>query len=97
MTPDILLALLTLAGAVVALATGTVRADVVALVIVILVIAFGLVSYGEALAGFANPAVIEIAGMFVISAGLSRTGVAELLGRWLVKVAGPSETRILTS
>jgi di/tricarboxylate transporter len=97
MTPDILLALITLAGAVVALATGVVRADVVALVIVVLVISFGLVSYGEALAGFANPAVIEIAGMFVISAGLSRTGVAELLGRWLVKVAGPSETRILTA
>jgi len=41
--------------------------------------------------------VIEIAGMFVISAGLSRTGVAELLGRWLVKVAGASEMRILTA
>ena len=97
MTPDTLLALLTLAGAVVALATGVVRSDVVALIIVVLVTSFGLVSYGQALAGFANPAVIEIAGMFVISAGLSRTGVAELLGRWLVKVAGASETRILTA
>jgi di/tricarboxylate transporter len=97
MTLDILLALATLAGTVVALATGAVRADVVALIVIVLVTSFGLVTYGEALAGFANPAVIEIAGMFVISAGLSRTGVAELLGRWLVRVAGASETRILTA
>ena len=97
MTPDILLALVTLAGVVVALATGVLRADLVALVVIVLVTSFGLVSYAEALAGFANPAVLEIAGMFVISAGLSRTGVAELLGRWLVKVSGPSETRILAA
>ncbi len=97
MSSETLTALLVLGAAVVGLATGRIRADVVALIVVVLVTAFGLVPYGEALAGFANPAVIEIAAMFVISAGLARTGVAELLGRSLVRVAGPSEFRILTA
>jgi di/tricarboxylate transporter len=39
--------------------------------------------------------VILIAALFVIGAGLVRTGIAYRLGDWLVKTAGSSETRLL--
>ena len=36
-----------------------------------------------------------IAALFIIGDGLVRTGVATMMGSWLVKVAGSSETKML--
>lgn len=94
MPADLALSLMVLAGAIVLIATGALRTDLVALAVIVSVSLLGLLSPGEAIAGFANPAVVTIAGMFVISAGLARTGVAELLGRWLISVAGERELRL---
>lgn len=38
---------------------------------------------------------ILIAALFIIGDGLVRTGVATIVGSWLVKVAGNSETKML--
>lgn len=48
----------------------------------------GLVSPKEALAGFSSPAVVTIWAVFILSGGLTRTGIANILGRQLLKVAG---------
>ena len=95
MSLDILLVLAVLAGAVVVLATRRVRMDLVALIVLVAVALLGLVSPERAIAGFASPAVVAVAGMFVVSAGLSRTGVANLVGHFLLRWAGEREGRIV--
>ena len=47
----------------------------------------GLVDTQEALAGFSSPAVVTIWAVFILSGGLTRTGIANILGRQLLKVA----------
>ena len=44
---------------------------------------------------FSNPAPMTIAAMFVLSAGLERSGCIEIIGRWFTRVAGTSELRVL--
>ena len=55
----------------------------------------GLVQPHEAVAGFSNPAVVTIWAVFILSGGLSRTGVAGRLGRHLLRLAGRQEWRIV--
>jgi len=95
MSTDIVLVLTVLAGTVVLLATRVVRMDIVALMVLVSVSLLGLVSPDRAIAGFASPAVVAVAGMFVVSAGLSRTGVASLVGHYLMRWAGQHEGRIV--
>ncbi|PKO05750.1 MAG: hypothetical protein CVU41_10005 [Chloroflexi bacterium HGW-Chloroflexi-3] len=68
----------------------------VALLVLVLMVVFGLVSTGDALAGFSNPAVVAIWAMFILSSGLARTGVASYLGNLATRVAGETERRLLT-
>ncbi|MGG5819919.1 SLC13 family permease [Falsiroseomonas sp. HW251] len=58
--------------------------------------ATGILTLGQALAGFGDPAVVFIAALFVISAALDRTGVTAWAGQMLIKGAGEdSRTRLL--
>jgi di/tricarboxylate transporter len=96
-TTEILLVYTLLLGVVVIFATRILRVDVVALLVLVLVAVLGLAPTQRALGGFSNPAVIAIAGMFVISAGLSRTGVAGLVGKQILAVAGKGELRLIVT
>ena len=49
----------------------------------------------EAFAGFGNDIVITIAGLFILTGGLAKTGVIDLVGRRLHRTAGESEFRIV--
>ncbi|EJC1152591.1 SLC13 family permease [Cronobacter sakazakii] len=87
---------LTLLGvAVILFATGKIRMDAVALLVIVAFILSGTLTVNEAFAGFSDPNVILIAALFVIGDGLVRTGVATKMGAWLVQMAGSSETRML--
>lgn len=56
----------------------------------------GLLTLGQALAGFGDPAVLFIAALFVVSAGLERTGVTAWAGQVLIDRAGEeSRARLL--
>ena len=58
--------------------------------------ATGVLSLGQALAGFGDPAVIFIASLFVMSAGLEMTGVTAWAGQLLIRYAGEdSRARLL--
>jgi di/tricarboxylate transporter len=57
--------------------------------------ATGVLTLGEALAGLGDPAVIFIASLFVVSAGLDATGVTAWAGQLLIAKAGESRTRLL--
>jgi di/tricarboxylate transporter len=76
--------------------TEILRPDLVALIVLVLMVVFGLVSPGDALTGFSNPAVVAIWAMFILSSGLARTGVASYLGNLVMRVAGETERRLLT-
>ena len=71
------------------------RLDVVAMLVILVLMLSGLLSPGEALAGFGDPVVLLIAGLFVVGEALLRTGIAYAVGNWLMRVAGTSQTRLL--
>lgn len=73
------------------------RLDLVALLALLGLTLTGILTPGEALAGFADPLVITIAGLFIVGAGLFQTGVADALGRQLARLAGESETRLISA
>ena len=77
-------------------AWGRPRADIVALLVVVALMASGILTPGEALAGFGSPVVIPIAAVFVVSEGLVNTGVARRLSEAVVKAGGGNETRLVT-
>ncbi|MFW5740223.1 MAG: SLC13 family permease, partial [Myxococcota bacterium] len=77
--------------------TDWLRLDLVALMALLALMLTGVLTPKEALAGFADPLVLIIAGLFVVGAGLFRTGVASVLGSWLGKFAGSNPTRLLVT
>ncbi len=95
MTPDIVLVLLILGIALVLFVTEVVPMDVVSLLVLGTLAATGLVSPNQAISGFGNPAVVTVWAMFILSEGLTRTGIANLLGRQVMGVAGTSESRLV--
>ena len=62
-------------------------ADLVFLTGLLIVSLTGVISVGDALAGFANPAVLAIGGLFAITAGLRTTGVLDWVGQKLLGTA----------
>lgn len=95
MTGDILLVLGLLLATILLFASDRLRMDFVAILVLLALMMSGLLAPKEALAGFGDPLVVLIAGLFVIGEGLFRTGVAFAIGNWLLGVAGNSETRLL--
>ncbi len=95
MNGELIWVLSLLAIAVVLFATGKVRMDAVALFVIVAFVLSGTLSLPEAFSGFSDPNVILIAALFIIGDGLVRTGVATVVGTWLVKMAGSSEIKML--
>ena len=69
--------------------------DMVAMFSLALVLAVGILSKDELLGAFSNPAPITIACMFILSAGLERSGCIDIMGRAFRHVAGEGELRVL--
>jgi len=69
--------------------------DVVALLSMISLFAFGILDSKETLSGFSNPTVIMIAALFVIGEGLSQTGWTAQAGQKFVQWAGNSFPKLL--
>ncbi len=88
MTSDILILMGILAGAILLFITGWVRVDLVALIVLVSLVFTGLLTPAEAVSGFSNPAVITIWAVLILSAGLSRTGVAKFVGDLVARFAG---------
>lgn len=95
MTPDIILTLSILLVAVFLFVTERLRVDLVALLVLGALVLTGLVTPAEALSGFSNPAVVTVWAVFILSAGLAATGVANIIGRQVMRVAGEGEVRLI--
>jgi di/tricarboxylate transporter len=94
-TPDILLVLSILTVAVVFLIFEWIPMEVTALLALGAVALTGLVSPVQALSGFSNPAVVTVWAVFILSGGLTLTGVANAIGRFVLRLAGTSESRMI--
>jgi di/tricarboxylate transporter len=97
MSLEIALVFAILIAAVALFVTGWMRMDMTALLVLGLLAVLGILTPTQAFAGFSSPAVITVGGMFVISAALARTGVAGMLGRQLMRVAGTREMPLVVS
>ena len=95
MTGELATVLAFLAAAIVMFALDRPRMDAVALLVMTALPFTGVLTMGEALAGFSDPNVVLIAALFVLGEGLVRTGVAQRVGDWLIARAGRSETRLV--
>ena len=67
--------------------------DLVAVGIMVILTVTGILEPGEAVAGFANPAVITVAAMFLISRAMIRTGAVGFIGQRVIKWL-PGQARI---
>ena len=95
MTEHMLIVFAILAGAVVLFASGRVRPDVVAILVVLALNLSGVLTIQEALAGFGQPVVVLIAAVSVVGEGLIATGVAHRLGEAVMKAGGTNEARLV--
>ena len=74
--------------------TNRIRGDLVAVMALLAFVITGILTPAEALAGFSNSVVLMIAGLFVIGAGILRTGLAGMAGNLLLKWSGDSELKL---
>lgn len=91
MNTPLLLALAILLVMLMLFVSSRLRLDLIAVCGLLALTLTGLVSTREALAGFADPIVLMIAGLFVVGAGLFQTGVADALGRRVEAMAGSTQ------
>jgi di/tricarboxylate transporter len=75
------------------LVTEWLRNDLVAILIVLALAITRVLKPSEALAGFSSEAAVVAAAIFVLSAGLHHTGLAETIGGWIGRLAGDSYGR----
>ncbi|MGI9343411.1 MAG: SLC13 family permease [Gammaproteobacteria bacterium] len=95
MTLDIAIVLIILAVALVLFVSEVLRMDLVALLVLCALTVTKVVTPNEAISGFSNAAVITVWAMFILSEGLTRTGIANVLGRYVMRLAGTSEVPLI--
>ena len=95
MNTELIIVLIVLAVTLALFVSDRLRLDLVALMALMALALAGVISTGEAIAGFSEPVVLMIAGLFIVGAGLFNTGVADAMGRWVDRVAGSSPARLV--
>ena len=91
MTPDIAIVLGVLIVSLILFISEIIRMDLVALLVLGALAVFGIVNADQAFAGFSNSAVITVWAMFILSEGLTRTGIADVIGRQVMRAGGNRE------
>ncbi|MBE2221530.1 MAG: SLC13 family permease [Anaerolineae bacterium] len=95
MTLDIALVLLILVGSIILFASEKIRVDLVALLVLLTLLLTGLITPEEAFSGFASPAVITVWAIYMVSASLTHTGIADYIGRYIERMGGNGEGRLI--
>lgn len=91
MTLEIAIVLGILAVSLILFVSEVIRMDLVALLVLGTLAVSGLITPPQAFAGFSNSAVITVWAMFILSDGLTRTGIADVIGRQVMRLAGRRE------
>lgn len=69
--------------------------DVTALIVMALLIISGAVTMKEGISGFSNEAVVTIMFLYIMSAGLEKSGAVNIIGRWMLRLSGKNKLRSL--
>lgn len=70
-------------------------AELTALCIMVILMIFGIVSPAEGVSGFSNSATITVLSMFILSAGVQKTGIINKLGNYMFRFAGNDELKLI--
>jgi di/tricarboxylate transporter len=97
MTTEIALTLAIILAALLLFATEKLRVDLVALLVLLSVGLLRLIDPEEIFAGFANSAVITVWAVYIVSGGLFKTGVADAVGRGILRLGGRREPRLIAA
>ena len=89
-----ILTLLTLAFAAVFFVWGRLRADLVAMIALLILVLGGVISVPEALSGFSNSIVVMMVGLFIVGGAIFNTGLAKIIGAKLLLLGGNSPFRL---
>jgi len=95
MTVQVIILLAIVLMALIVFIGGWLSVDLVGLLVLSALALLGFLSPEEALAGFSSPAVVTVWAMFIISAGLNRTGIAHLIGQPLQRFSKGSEVLLM--
>jgi di/tricarboxylate transporter len=95
MTLDIAIVLIILGISLILFISEVIRMDLVALLVLGALALTGLVTAEQAFDGFSNGAVITVWAMFILSEGLTRTGIADIIGRQVMKLGGKREISMI--
>lgn len=90
---EIVLTLAVVALALVGFITEILPADIIAFMVMVTLMVLGLVTPEEGISGFGNSATITVMAMFVLSAGIARTGAIQIVRDALIRWGGKTPTR----
>jgi di/tricarboxylate transporter len=88
--------LILLLVAVILFATEKIPVDIVGILLVIGLVMTGVLNVNEGLSGFGDNIIVTIGGLFVLTGGLVKTGIVDLIGRRLYRIAGKNEFLLTT-
>jgi di/tricarboxylate transporter len=89
MTVEMFLVLGLVVSAVILFATERLPVDLTAMILMGTMLLSGLISPQEAIGGFSNPATVTVGAMFILSAGLFKTGAVNAVGKilsWFARI-----------
>ncbi|MFM7441491.1 MAG: SLC13 family permease [Snowella sp.] len=90
---QIFLTITVIIGALVLFIVEWLPIDITAILVTVVLMILGLVSPDEGIAGFGNSATITVMAMFILSYGITRTGIIQIVRDWLVKWGGNNSTQ----
>lgn len=92
---DLVSTVVVVVAAMLLLLSDRLRPDLVALAMVAALSGAGVLTAPEAFSGFSSQAVITLLSVFILAEGLNRTGVANQVGRLLLRWGGRREGRLV--
>ncbi len=93
----LVLTLIITGAAVVVLISGLVSPDVVGLLTAVTLALTGVLPLNQALSGFSNPVVFVLISIFILTAGLEKSGATSAIASRLESVSGASEARFVVT
>ncbi|HEX9776659.1 MAG TPA: SLC13 family permease [Geopsychrobacteraceae bacterium] len=94
---QVILVLTILLLAILLFSSGLIRMDLTSMLVLLALYLTGLVTLEEAFSGFSNPAVLTVAAMFIIGAGVSNTGIVHRIAEKLLSFSDKSERKLIVS
>ncbi|MFM9904582.1 MAG: SLC13 family permease [Pyrinomonadaceae bacterium] len=87
----IAITLILLLVAIILFASEKLPVDVIGIILVVGLILTRVLTAQEAVAGFGNDVIITIGGLFILVGGLMKTGMVDMIGRRMSRIAGDNE------